>query len=86
MVAASWIFTVVVALVVAALVLYIAGAKTAEVRQANDTLLDALADLVNALEQQPIPLSDYVTDKIEVGRDVVELYDDCLVTRDTLPR
>ena len=82
MVVASWIFTVVIALVV----VYIAGSKTAEVRQVNDILLDTLTDLVNSLEQQPIPLSDYVIDKIEVGRDVVELYDDCLVIRYTLPR
>lgn len=86
MVVASWTFFLIVLVVVVAIILYVTGVASAEIRQANDILLDTLADLVNSLERQPIELSDYVTAKIEVGRDVVVLYDDFLVTRDTLPR
>lgn len=86
MVVASWTFFLIVLAVVVAIILYVTGVASAEIRQANDILLDTLADLVNSLERQPIELSDYVTAKIEVGRDVVVLYDDFLVTRDTLPR
>ena len=82
MVVASWIFAV----LVVCIILFVVGAKTADVRQANDTLLDALADLVNTLEQQPVELSDHVTAKIEYGRDVVVSYDEYRITRDTLPR
>ena len=81
-IALTWVFFV----IVTAAILFVAGAKTVEVREVNDTLLDALAELVNALEQQPVELSDYINTKIEYGRDVVESYDVYQLTRDTLPR
>jgi uncharacterized phosphosugar-binding protein len=81
-IAASWIFCV----LVTAIILFVVGAKTAEVRRINNTLLDALAELVNALDQQPIELSDHVNDNIEYARDVVESYDKYKLTLETLPR
>jgi len=81
-IAASWIFCV----LVTAIILFVVGAKTAEVRRINNTLLDALAELVNALDQQPIELSDHVNDNIEYARDVVESYDEYKLTLETLPR
>lgn len=79
---ATWIFCVIAAFVV----LFMAGAKTAEARRRNDELLDQLAALVNAIEQQPLELGDYIDDIVEQSRDVVISYDEHCITRDTLPR
>jgi len=81
-IAAAWIICV----VTTAVVLFLSSAKNSEVREVNYALLDALADLVNALEQHPVEFSDYINTKIEDGREVVECYDEYQLTIDTLPR
>lgn len=79
---AAWVFFV----FAAAVILFIAGAKTAEVRRVNDELLDALARLTNACEELPEEQSDLFNDEVEYARGVVEAYDEYQLTRDTLPR
>lgn len=81
-IAIAWV----VCVLILAVMLFVGGAKTAEVRRVNDELLDALAELINALDNQPLELSDYVDRKIEYARELVEAYDEHLITIDTLPR
>ena len=81
-IAVTWIFFV----LITAIILFVAGAKTAEVRRVNDELLDGLATLVNALEEYQYELTDDIDSHIEYARELVIAYDDDLVTRDTLPR
>ena len=74
----AWLFFV----IVTAIILFVAGAKTTEVRQRNDELIRTLMNLVNKVEDevQFTDQSKELTESLDDARQLCVAYDEAGIT------